>query len=291
MHRKFPQNYRWIIGALLLIALFLGLAIPGYHWMQQNVKYARVIHNSRVSPIIFIPGSSATQDRFDDLINQLNANNRNHSLVKITVHTNGKLQVTGKVSPRDNQPFFVVGFENNKDGYSNIKKQAAWFDQAMDYLVDRYHFNNFSGIGHSNGGLIYTLYLEKYFDSDDLSMRTLMTIGTPYNFSEKNPANRTQMLSDFITDKKKIPTDLTVYSIAGTEDYNDDGIVPFQSVEAGKFIYQDQAKHYTEITVTGSNSQHSDLPTNQQIVRLIEQYVLDDNGNNRNGTPNARNRN
>jgi uncharacterized alpha/beta hydrolase family protein len=48
-------------------------------------------------------------------------------------------------------------------------------------------------------------------------------------------------------------------------------------VEAGKYVYQGQVKHFTEITVTGNNAQHSDLPQNAQIVTLIRTYMLDKN--------------
>ncbi|MGL5688277.1 MAG: alpha/beta hydrolase, partial [Weissella cibaria] len=51
-------------------------------------------------------------------------------------------------------------------------------------------------------------------------------------------------------------------------------IVPEESVEAGKYIFQKQVAHYTQITVTGDDAQHSDLPQNDQIVQLIQQNVL-----------------
>lgn len=276
------RKIKLLVSLLLIALLFSAVAFPSYAWMRENVRTARIRHNSRMSPIIFIPGSSATQDRFDDLISELNSAQKNHSQLKITVQEDGTMKTTGKIQQSDSQPFIVVGFENNKDGYDNIKKQAVWFNKAMDYLVNKYHFNHFSGIGHSNGGLIYTLYLEKYFDSDSLTINSLMTIASPFNFSEKNINKRTQMLADLIDDKAALPKNLTMYSIAGTEDYSDDGTVPFQSVEAGKYIYQNQVKHYTEITVTGVDSSHSDLPQNQQIVQLIEQYILKDPNNNRN---------
>lgn len=268
------RKTKWFWYSLLVIVLGLSLTIPSYFWMKANVKEARITHNSRLSPIIFIPGSSATQDRFDDLVKILNTGKTRHSLLKITVQTSGQLKITGRVNPKSRHPFIVVGFENNKDGYQNIQKQAAWFQQAMAYLMAHYQFNNFSGIGHSNGGLIYTQYLEHYFDSSHLKMNALMTIGTPFNFSEKRLSHRTQMLDDFIKASDQLPKNLTMYSIAGTEDYNGDGIVPIESVQAGKYIYQKHIKQYTAITVTGNQSGHSDLPQNKQIVRLIETYLL-----------------
>lgn len=272
-----PRNVKkWSI--IFLIASLIGIGIlawPSIQWMHKNVTAISKRHDSNMSPVIFIPGSSATQNRFDGLIDKLNdRRGKRHSLLKVTVHTNDRISYSGSIRPRDNEPFIVVGFENNKDGYSNIKKQAKWFSIAFNALAKKYQFNNFKAIGHSNGGLVYTMYLENYFNRDDISIKKLMTIGSPYNFSETSLSHETQMLSDFIKQRKKIPKTLSVYSIIGTQNFDNDGIVPARSAEAGKYIYQGQAQHYTEITVTGNDAQHSDLPQNQQIINLIEQYIL-----------------
>ncbi|MCM6809313.1 alpha/beta hydrolase [Pediococcus pentosaceus] len=272
-----PRNVKkWSI--IFLIASLIGIGIlawPSIQWMHKNVTAISKRHDSNMSPVIFIPGSSATQNRFDGLIDKLNdRRGKRHSLLKVTVHTNDRISYSGSIRPRDNEPFIVVGFENNKDGYSNIKKQAKWFFIAFNALAKKYQFNNFKAIGHSNGGLVYTMYLENYFNRDDISIKKLMTIGSPYNFSETSLSYKTRMLSDFIKQRKKIPKTLSVYSIIGTQNFDNDGIVPAWSAEAGKYIYQGQAQHYTEITVTGNDAQHSDLPQNQQIINLIEQYIL-----------------
>ncbi|MBF7129026.1 alpha/beta hydrolase [Pediococcus pentosaceus] len=272
-----PRNVKkWSI--IFLIASLIGIGIlawPSIQWMHKNVTAISKRHDSNMSPVIFIPGSSATQNRFDGLIDKLNdRRGKRHSLLKVTVHINDRISYSGSIRPRDNEPFIVVGFENNKDGYSNIKKQAKWFSIAFNALAKKYQFNNFKAIGHSNGGLVYTMYLENYFNRDDISIKKLMTIGSPYNFSETSLSYKTRMLSDFIKQRKKIPKTLSVYSIIGTQNFDNDGIVPARSAEAGKYIYQGQAQHYTEITVTGNDAQHSDLPQNQQIINLIEQYIL-----------------
>ena len=167
----------------------------------------------------------------------------------------------------------VVGFENNKDGYSNIKKQAKLFNQAFEALQEKYNFNNFKGLGHSNGGLIYTAFIENYLGDYDIDLKTLMTIGTPYNFTETNIKNKSEMLADFIKGKEAIPNTLYMYSVAGTITYDSDELVPDASVSAGKYIYQNQAASYTEITVTGEDAQHSDLPTNDEVVALVKEHI------------------
>lgn len=241
-------------------------------------------HNSQVSPVIMVPGSSATTERFNQLVKLLNQKtDRKHSLLKVNVGTDGSLTYSGSISKQDQEPIIVVGFKNNHDGYSNIKKQAKWLNIAFNALSKQYKFNNFKAFGHSNGGLIWTYWLEHYYSeySSIINIKVLMTLGSPYNFSESNIKNKTQMLTDFIKYKSKIPKSLTVYSISGGENYESDGLVPENSVEAAKYVFQKQVAHFTAMTVTGLDAQHSSLPQNKQVVELIKQYVLQKDNQNR----------
>ena len=267
-----------------LVCLFLiGLAAPSYSWTRKNVQKIEKFYNSKLSPIIMIPGSSATENRFDGLVTKLNQDRQGtkHSLLKVKVWTDGIITYSGSIDAKDNEPIIVIGFENNKDGYSNIKKQAKMVNQAFESLQEKYNFNNFKGLAHSNGGLTYTAFIENYLGDYDVDLKTLMTIGTPYNFTETNIKNKSEMLADFIKARKAIPTTLHMYSVAGTITYDSDELVPDASVSAGKYIYQNQAASYTEITVTGEDAQHSDLPTNDEVVALIKQHIESQDHQNR----------
>lgn len=272
------KNFKYLVSIFIILIL---LGIPSYIWTRKNVTALAHRYNSPMSPIIMIPGSSASANRFDDLVKTINNKyGEHHSLLKMTVHTDNRISYTGSIRPNDTRPFIVVGFENNKDGYSNIKQQTAWFNLAFNTLKKHYRFNNFNAFGHSNGGLIWTNFLEKYFDDSTITMNQMLTVGTPYNFEEKNTSNRTQMLNDLVKDRNKIPTDLAYYSIAGTRLYTDDGIVPLGSVDAGKYIYEGHIKHYTLITLTGDKAQHSDMIDNNQFITIFHQYLI---GNSING--------
>lgn len=268
------RNWKLIVIALTIIIL---LAIPGYSWMKKTNKEHAERQRSQLSPLIMVPGSSATVNRFNELVDLLNENTPyKHSLLKVEISEDGTLTYSGSIKKGDNEPFIVVGFQNNHDGYSNIKKQAGWLDDAFYEITKTYKFNNFKAFGHSNGGLIWTYWLEHYYSnySDEITIKRLMTLGSPYNFSEKSTKYKTQMLTDFIKYRKRLPKNLTVYSLSGGENYESDGIVPESSVEAGKYIFQNQVKSYTTMTVTGAEAQHSSLPQNKQVVKIIQQYLL-----------------
>lgn len=269
------KNIKWL---LLLFLVILALSVPAFSWMKKTNRDRAERRKSTISPIIMIPGSSATNDRFDDLISTLNKNNPHpHSVLKIEVGTNGSLNFSGSINRGDNEPIIVVGFENNQDGYTNIKKQAGWFDEAFYQVSQTYKFNNFKAFGHSNGGLIWTYWLEHYYSDyqNEIKIRKLMTLASPFNFSENNINRRTQMLNEFIKYRKRLPKNLRVYSLLGGQNYESDGIVPESSVHAAKYVFQNQVKSYMEITVTGDNASHTDLPQNPQVVAVIRQYLLD----------------
>lgn len=279
------KKIRYIFIAVIF-AFILVLAIPATGWSKSNANALQKRYESPLSPIIMIPGSSATVNRFDTLIQKINQiDHKNHSLLKVKVFNDGHITYAGSIRERDTQPFIVVGFENNHDGYSNIKKQARMFNQAFNQLTRRYNFNHFNGIGHSNGGLIYTAFLENYYKGQNVRINKLMTIGTPYNFAETSN-RQTEMLHDFIKNRNRIPNNLIMYSVAGTQNYVADGLVPVSSVEAGKYIYQGTAKSYTQITVTGRLAQHSALPQNNEVIELIQRYILNQRPRQRNNSSN-----
>lgn len=280
---------------IAVIATLLILAIPALIWMNSNVKSMTQRQHSRIVPIIFVPGSSASIDRFDKMIKIINKDagpHRHHSVMKMEVMKNDKIEFHGKIDRTDLQPFIVIGFQDNHDGYDNIKKQSRWLNIAFNELTHELKFNHFYAFGHSNGGLVWTRWLEKYYrDYDDEEQMTrLMTVGTPYNFDERSLSHKTEMFNDFVKDRHRIPKDLMVYSVTGTKTYSYDGIVPENSVWAGKYIYQKQVKNYTTMTVTGKYAEHSDLPQNRQIVHLFEEYLLGYNNNSTN-VNNSNNRN
>ncbi|WND29772.1 alpha/beta hydrolase [Lactiplantibacillus plantarum] len=155
----------------------------------------------------------------------------------------------------------------------NIKKQAIWLKYALKYISQQYEFRKISLIGHSNGGLIITYALEHNLTSHYLTVQKVMTIAAPYNLNDSSVRSETELLENLIANRKYIPNSIDMYSLAGTQSYSNDGLVPLYSVLAGRYIYQKQVKHYTQITVSGVGAEHSDLPQNQQIIMAIEQYI------------------
>lgn len=268
------MNRRFRSLAVILVALVV-LCIPGLLWRSQQRAHVQADYRSAMAPVFLVPGSSATQNRFNALVAELNRETpHQHSLLRVEVMTDGTLKYTGSIRPTDKQPIIVVGFENHRDGYETIQKQAKWFTIAFKALQQTYHFNHFSAMGHSNGGLVLTIFLEDDVAQTKAHADRLMTIASPFNLEESDQNVDTPLFKQLSQHRKHLPKSVTVYSIAGSEGYSGDGIVPFDSVNRGKLIFQGQVKSFTQMTVTGANANHADLPENQQIVGLIRQDLL-----------------
>ena len=229
-----------------------------------------------IRPIIMIPGSSATENRFNRMVKKLNRNQHpHHSLVRIKVWNDGHMTYRGHLRKKDKQPIFVVGFQNNRDGYENIKQQAAMFNSALTVLREKYFFNSFKALGHSNGGLVFTAFLQQYLaNHSELEMEKLLTIGSPYNLNKKNINHRVAMLDDFISNQENLPKKLQHLSIMGIFFRDGDGIVHKSSVEAGSLIYKGKIASHREVVIVGKDAHHSSLPQNEQVVDLIREFLL-----------------
>lgn len=211
------------------------------------------------------------------MLNQLNRSKTSkHSVLKVVVNQKQRLKVTGNWSTRFGTPIIVIGFVDNKGGARTIFKQAKWLQLALKKLMNWYQFNHVKLIGHSNGGLMVTYFLEHDLRVTSLRVDRVMTIATPYNLADESFRSETPLLMTLVANRRRLPKQLEVISIAGSPTYTTDGLVPLESVLDGRYIYQGRVKNYIELIVTGNQSQHSDLPQNQQIIQLIKMLMLDE---------------
>lgn len=219
-----------------------------------------------ISPIIFVPGSSASIQRFNGTIRMLHRFSRKkQSLLKIRVNQDNSIQMEGRLNTKEPNPMIVIGFENNRDGYSNIKQQIESLKIAFQHLLDHYYFTDFKAVGHSNGGLVLTGFLESGFlEKKRLKLTKLAIIGSPYQFNQ-------DMYEDFQKWKHRIGKEVQVLNFVGDFAGKTDGIVPIKSAQAGQRIFNEGS--YTEVNLTGRRAHHSALPTNPELVKQLSLFL------------------
>lgn len=231
------------------------------------------------TPLIMVPGTDATVNRFDSLIDSLKKKITDIDVVKIEVKTDGTLKVEGTMSAKTNHPIFVIGFEDSSD--QTLAKQSGWFQQALQYIQTRYQIKTYNYLGHSNGGLVITEYLENQTTTNDPALGKLMTLGTPFNdvsfdYNEKEdtfdqPKAVSEQFANYLQKNNQIPEGIQMINVVGkVAGTYSDGVVPITSVLAGKLLYNNLAS-YQELIIT-EDSQHSALVQNEKVQKTIESF-------------------
>lgn len=279
--KKHSLKQKILIGCLLLILLIgsVGYFIATQHKVTASTQNAHV-------PILLVPGTNAGINRFDQFIATAKKNSQSRDILKIIVKTNGKYQITNQhVTQSSIRPFIVIAFEDNSE--KAVDKQGEWLQGAIEQAQHYYRFKTFDAVGHSNGGLAWTTYLEKTKNSFRTGLRKLVTIGTPYNTThtkENDDGNTslsgkdvTTLMQHMIDQNKAIPSSISMLALAGTvtQKAQSDGVVPVQSALASQQIYQPRIKFYTERTITGATAQHSDLPQNKRVIQYVITFLYD----------------
>lgn len=229
-------------------------------------------------PTIFVPGTNGTVNRFNGLIKTLDPK---ADVLKVTVATDGTVSSKGKLTSSTEKPIIVIAFEDSSD--KTLPVQGKWYQLALGYIQKKYSFETYNYLGHSNGGLVITSYLEEFQQTDDPKLAKLVTLGTPYNDTSKkyNEAvtsftqlqETSDLLKGYLKNLDTIPDTIEMLNIAGeVDDTASDNTVPVQSVFSGRYIYQDQVAEYQEVLTQGEKTSHSELVENEEVVQLLKEF-------------------
>jgi uncharacterized alpha/beta hydrolase family protein len=232
------------------------------------------------TPTIMVPGTNGTVDRFDGLIKSLNTE-EDVEVLKVTVASDNTVLCKGRLSASSAHPIIVIAFEDSST--DTLSVQGKWYQIALVYIQKSYSFKTYNYLGHSNGGLVITSYLENDQQVTDPELSKLITIGTPYNdlsSAYNNTAtNVTQikktspLLKGYLKNLDQIPSNIQMRNIAGEIKHSaSDGTVPVQSVFAGRSIYQDRIADYQELLIQGEQTNHSELVENTEIIDQIKTF-------------------
>ncbi|MFK4566847.1 alpha/beta hydrolase [Enterococcus sp. UD-01] len=265
---------------ILQILLTVAISIIGLFLFQKSLTVFAVKTNetepiSIQQPTIFVPGTNGTAERFNGLFKQLT--DEQTDILKLTVQTDGTISVKGQLTSISEHPLIVVAFADSSD--ETLPLQGSWFQLALNYLQKYYLFDSYNYVGHSNGGLVITSYLENFRQSQDPALNKLVTIATPFNdTSQKYNTLKTTftkvkkeslLLKENLQNKANIPSTIQVLAIAG----ENDSTVPIMSAFSSRFIYQKQTAAYQELLIQGKETSHSELVENEQVIQAIRENL------------------
>lgn len=267
---------KWLKGVLWLG--LLGFLLNTFH-LSAKAENNQATMTLKNEALVMVPGTGATVDRFDKLIAQLQKKAA-VEVLKITVQTDGQLTIKGELSQKDIRPIIVIGFADSSE--ETVLQQAIWFQKAMEYVQHYYGVEKYSFLGHSNGGLVLTEYLEYVHLTVDPQPTKLLFLGTPFNdvgwkYNEMATSltkvkARSAILQRYLSKKQRLLKEINIISIAGNVTKgNSDGVVPVTSLLAGRLIYG-ESQSYEEFVVA-ENAKHSQLVIHPTVVNFVQDFL------------------
>ncbi|MBO0440509.1 alpha/beta hydrolase [Candidatus Enterococcus ikei] len=271
--RKLPKIFL-IVGVVLMLFLLFQKSLTAF--AEKFVQNSEPVEIQ--APTILVPGTNGTVNRFNGLIKSLDPQ---ADVLKVTVATDGTVSSKGKLTSSTKHPMIVIAFKDSSN--STLPVQGKWYQLALSYIQEKYSFETYNYLGHSNGGLVITSYLEEFQQATDPKLAKLITLGTPYNDTPEkyNEAvtsftqlkETSDLLKGYLKNLENIPNTIEMLNIAGeVDDTASDNTVPVQSVYSGRYIYQDQVAEYQEVLIQGENASHSELVENQKVVQLLKDF-------------------
>ncbi|WP_348922202.1 alpha/beta hydrolase [Enterococcus rotai] len=278
---KNTQNIKSRLSKILLI---VGVVLMFFLLFQKGLTAFADKFSSNSAPLeiqtptIFVPGTNGTVNRFNGLIKKLDSK---ADVLKVTVATDGTVTSKGKLKSATEHPMIVIAFEDSSD--KTLPIQGKWYQLALNYIQQKYSFATYNYLGHSNGGLVITSYLEEFQQTSDPKLTKLITLGTPYNdtSTKYNEAvtsftqvkEHSELLNGYLKDLENIPDTIEMLNIAGEVDETaSDNTVPVQSVFSGRYIYQEQVTAYQERLIRGEATSHSELVENQEVISIVKEF-------------------
>lgn len=263
-----------IVGVVIMLFLLFQKSFTAF-----AEKFTQTSEPVEINiPTILVPGTNGTVNRFNGLIKMIEPK---ADVLKVTVATDGTVSSKGKLKNSTKHPIIVIAFQDSSD--ETLAIQGKWYQLALSYIQKKYSFETYNYLGHSNGGLVITSYLEEFQQASDPKLAKLITLGTPYNDTSKkyNDAvtsftqvkETSDLLKGYLAKQENIPDTIKMLNIAGeVEETASDNTVPVQSVFSGRYIYYDQVAEYQEVLIKGVNTSHSELVENQEVIQLLKKF-------------------
>lgn len=272
------RKITWLLAIFMLMIILGGLYLT--KGKDKEISSRKIITINK--PIIMIPGSGGDSDSYDSMIKKLKKKTSGITVLKLTVFEDGSVKASGKLTSDSSYPLITVAFSDSSD--ASVPKQGKWFSNAIEYLKKHYEFKQYNYLGHSNGGLIITYYFERYIKSDDPKADRLMFLGAPFNGVEQSEnvldadgklVTISDDLKPLLTKKQRIPHDIKVLNLYSDVKSDSDGIVPVESVKAGKQIYGQTASY--EERKLSKQVPHQWLIDGNSCTKEAEQFLFSKN--------------
>ena len=288
--RKFIMT-SFLIG--LGIVLLAGCQSKATNEPTTGTKKAETMQTTEekiektTTPTLFLHGYGGTVNSFKGMIQRLEDSAQKE--LTLTVDVNGQVQADGELTKKADNPIVQVLFADNKNNEWN---QTEWIKACLTYLQSTYGIDKVNIVGHSMGGVSGLRYLATYGQDQSLpQVQKFVALGAPFNEFEENstqslndmlkngPAVTTSRYQDYQQLIGNVPTTTQFLLVGGQLSETDasDGTVPLSSALAVYALLKQNENPVEEKVVEGENAAHSMLHENQEVDRLVQQFVWNPN--------------
>ncbi|UQS82210.1 alpha/beta hydrolase [Bombilactobacillus folatiphilus] len=164
-----------------------------------------------------------------------------------------------------------------------------WFNQILNDLSQRYHFQNYNAIAHSLGAVAVISQLIHTYNQPLPQINRLALIAGPFDGlvafgdlpninpldASGKPAFMTPKYLWMYLNRHKIPANALVLNIYGNinDHSNTDKYVSVSSARSIKYILQDQVREFQEYNALGNSGEHSKMHDDKHVLHKINTFI------------------
>lgn len=272
--RKLSQ---WLVGSgvfLLCMGLWGGHLVTG--WAAQTTSAV---------PTLFFHGYGSSTGAEDQMARAAEKAGVTRTVVKLTVNRWGRASLNKRILKDTRNPIVEVSFMDNTN--TDYQRDGEYAARAVALVEKETGSRAVNLVGHSMGNLAIANYLLATAKSDRAprvnhlvaiaghyaGLRGYDTTGPLTVNAQGRPNRENNSFKDLLPLRQDFPKQTAVLNIYGDVGDGSDGRVENASSQSLKYLVGPRAKSYREVKITGKQAQHSRLHENQEVDRLMINFL------------------
>lgn len=285
----------------VVIVLIIAIISGTYFYQKQQANQVQDIQPvkavSKTTPTFFFHGWGSSYHAEEKMVQAIKHADVTKSVIRVNVKRNGKAVMHSTLNSHARNPIVEVNFDDNKlsgarsyvKAYQN--RGAIYVRNAINAVVNRYHYQHINIVAHSMGNLEDAYYIKRFIRTNSrIKLDHLVAIAGHYDGivgmddepnrlkldSKSGKPNR--MVPEYrglLSLRRTFPRNTRVLNIFGNLENgtNSDGDVSVNSARSLRYLLNGRAKSYHELMIKGKNAQHSHLHNNRQVNQALVKFL------------------
>ncbi|UQS84161.1 alpha/beta hydrolase [Bombilactobacillus thymidiniphilus] len=244
-----------------------------------------VLDSTEQIPTFYVHGFRGGDHTTEKMVGSAQQFTDSPVFLRATVDWHGKIHYSGYWSTALH-PIIQLVFKDRWIASNTIER---WFNQILNDLNQRYHFQSYNAVGHSLGSVALISFLIHSYNRPLPQINRLALIAGPFNgvvffgdlpninpLSPKGrPAFMTPKYLWTYLNRFKFPKQAHVLNIFGNieDSSNTDQYVSVSSARSIKYILQNQVQDFQEYNAIGFSGEHSQMHDDANVLRKLNNFI------------------